>query len=69
MQTLLVITNIVQSIGFLLAVDALVLVVLSLGIAYAILVTIRGTLRDRQIDNIVREELAEMQRLIDADRK
>lgn len=53
----------------LLIIDVLVIVALSLGISYAILVAIRGTLREHQIDSLVREELAEMQRLFDAGRK
>lgn len=69
MNTLLTITDLMESIGSLLALDALALLVLGLGIAYAILITIRGALRDRQVDILVRAELAEMQRLIDLDRK
>jgi predicted nuclease of predicted toxin-antitoxin system len=55
--------------ALLLSLDVLIIVALSMGIPYAILVAIRGTLREQQIDNLVREELAEMQKLFDAERK
>jgi predicted nuclease of predicted toxin-antitoxin system len=55
--------------ALLLSRDVLIIVALSMGIPYAILVAIRGTLREQQIDNLVREELAEMQKLFDAERK